>query len=139
MLAFRRRFREVLHDNSANAMVVSAFALFAMIGGAGLATDTVQWTLWKRQLQRMADSGAISGAYALAGGASASAAATAEFNRYSYITLSGAPTIQTPPTTGPYTGDAGAVRVVLSASRTLPFSSLFMSNTPTITAEATGA
>lgn len=139
MQAFRRSVREVLRDNSANAMVVSAFALFAMIGGAGLATDTVQWTLWKRQLQRMADSGAISGAYALAGGANASAAATTEFGRYTYITLSGSPTIETPPTVGPYKGDVRAVRVVLSTSRTLPFSSLFMNNTPTITAEATGA
>ena len=139
MQAFRRSIREVLQDNSANAMVVSAFALFAMIGGAGLATDTVQWTLWKRQLQRMADSGAISGAYALAGGASANAAATKEFGRYSYITLSGTPTVQTPPTAGPHTGDTGAVRVVLTTSRSLPFSSLFMNNTPTITAEATGA
>ena len=30
---------------------------------AGLATDTIQWTLWKRQLQRAADSAAIAGVY----------------------------------------------------------------------------
>jgi len=139
MLGFLRQLRHLYRDTSANAMILSAFALFAMVGGAGLATDTVQWTLWKRQLQRMADSAAISGAYALAGGASASTAANAEIARYSYITSTVTTTIETPPTAGGYSGNAKAVRVVLSTSRTLPFSSLFMNSTPTITAQATGA
>ncbi|MDP9085901.1 MAG: Tad domain-containing protein [Pseudomonadota bacterium] len=34
-----------------------------VIGCAGLATDTIQWTLWKRQLQRAADSAAIAGVF----------------------------------------------------------------------------
>jgi len=139
MLGFLRHLRALYRDTSANAMVLSAFAILAMIGGAGLTTDTVQWTLWKRQLQRMADSGAISGAYAVAAGADASAAANAEIGRYSYITSTVTTTIETPPTAGPYSGNSKAVRVVLSTSRTLPFSSLFMSATPTIQAEATGA
>lgn len=131
--------RNVMRDNSANAAVISAFSLLAMIGGAGLATDTIQWTLWKRQLQRISDSAAISGATSLARGGSASAAATSEINRYTIITLSGSPTIETPPTAGPYSGNAMAVRVVTTSSRTLPFSSMFMAATPVIRAEATAA
>ncbi|MBC2664112.1 Tad domain-containing protein [Novosphingobium flavum] len=129
--------RALLKDTSANALVVSAFAMMSMIGGAGLATDTVQWTLWKRQLQRMADSAALSGAYALAAGSAGPAAATTELGRYSYITNT--VTYNAMPTTGTYANNAMALRVALSTSRALPFSSLFMSSTPTITAEATGA
>lgn len=86
MFGFLRCLRDLTRDTSANAVILSAFAIFAMVGGAGLATDTVQWTLWKRQLQRMADSAAISGAYALAGGTSAADAANTEIGRYSFIT-----------------------------------------------------
>lgn len=139
MFAFLRHVRALYRDTSANAMVLTAFALFAMVGGAGLATDTVQWTLWKRQLQRMADSGAISGSYALAAGADATTAANAELARYSFITSTITKTIETPPTSGPYNGNSKAVRVVLSVTQSLPFSSLFMNTTPTIQAEATGA
>lgn len=139
MLAFLRQMKALYRDTSANAMILSAFAIFAMVGGAGLATDTVQWTLWKRQLQRMADSGAISGAYALAAGSDSSAAVNSEIARYSYITSTVTKTIETPPTAGPYAGNAKAVRVILSTSRTLPFSNMFMATTPVIQAEATGA
>jgi len=45
MLGFLRHLRALYRDTSANAMVLSAFAILAMIGGAGLTTDTVQWTL----------------------------------------------------------------------------------------------
>ena len=131
--------RELLKDTSANAVVVSAFTILSMIGGAGLATDTIQWTLWKRQLQRMSDSAALAGAFAAARGNSANSAANSEINRYNIITLSGTPTIETPPTVGPYSGNSKAVRVVLSASRALPFSSMFMNNAANLNATATAA
>lgn len=139
MTHWSRALKELLRDNSANAVVISAFSLLAMVGGAGLATDTIQWTLWKRQLQRMSDSAALAGSFALARGGSASAAANSELARYTIITLSGTPLIETPPTTGPYTGNAMAVRVVTTSSRALPFSSMFMANTPSISASATAA
>lgn len=43
--------------------MIAAATLPLVVGCAGLATDTIQWTLWKRQLQRAADSAAISGVY----------------------------------------------------------------------------
>jgi len=139
MSAVSRVFRELMHDNSANAVVVSAFSILAMIGGAGLATDTIQWTLWKRQLQRMSDSAALAGAFAAARGNSANSAAQTELNRYNIITLTGTTTIETPPTVGPYNGNGKAVRVVVNSARALPFSSMFMSVTPNIQAQATAA
>src|SRR5437762_5356851 len=56
-------FRRLLKDRRGNALVIAAACLPLFIGAAGLATDTIQWTLWRRQLQRAADSAAISGVY----------------------------------------------------------------------------
>ena len=50
-------------DRRGNALVIAGAALPLLVGAAGLATDTIQWTLWKRQLQRAADSAAIAGVY----------------------------------------------------------------------------
>ena len=136
MGTFHRLFA-VLRDRKGNAMLIAAFAMPVLVGASGLATDTVQWTLWKRQLQRQADSAALAGAYALAQGANVNNSATAEINRYNLVTLTGSPVIQNAPTTGDFAGDTSAVRVVLSTSQTLPFSSFFLSSPPVITAEAT--
>ena len=46
-----------------NTLAIAAACFPLFLGAAGLATDTIQWTLWKRQLQRAADSAAIAGAY----------------------------------------------------------------------------
>lgn len=139
MLPGSRLIRQVLGDRSANAVVVTSFSILAMVGGAGLATDTIQWTLWKRQLQRMSDSAALAGAFAVARGNSASSAAQSEINRYNIITLNGSPTIESPPSTGPWNGNGKAVRVVLNSSRALPFSSIFTTAAPNIQATATAA
>src|SRR3954447_19306209 len=58
-------FRKLWRDKRGNALVIAAAALPLVIGSAGLASDTIQWTLWKRQLQRAADSGAIAGVYSI--------------------------------------------------------------------------
>ena len=139
MLRWSHLFRRLLKDKSANAVVVTAFSVLTMVGGAGLATDTIQWTLWKRQLQRMSDSAALAGAFSVARGNSANSAAQAEINRYNIISLTGSPTIESPPTVGSYSGNGKAVRVVLNSSRALPFSSMFMSATPNLQASATAA
>lgn len=122
-----------------NAMLMTVAAMPIIIGAAGLATDTAQWALWKRQLQRQADSAALAGAYAKAQGASAISSATNDLNRTSEVPLSAPATIENAPTTGAYAGNAKAVRVALQASRTLPFSSLYMSQPPVVYVEATAA
>lgn len=135
----RRLVRRLLRDTSANTAIITAFALTSMVGAAGLGTDSIQWTLWKRQLQRQADSAAMAGALAASQGLSASTAATAEINRYSNITLSGTPTIEVGPTAGAYTGNPRAVRVIVAAQKALPFSAFFVSTPPRITGEATAS
>jgi uncharacterized membrane protein len=49
-------FRRLLKDRRGNTLAIAAACLPLVVGAAGLATDTIQWTLWKRQLQRAADS-----------------------------------------------------------------------------------
>ena len=56
-------FRKLLKDRRGNALVIAGAALPLIVGAAGLANDTIQWTLWKRQLQRAADLAALAGAY----------------------------------------------------------------------------
>lgn len=140
-----RKMRELLRDTSGNALILSAFALTVLIGAAGLATDTIQWTLWKRQMQRAADSAALAGALTKAQGGTAATSAGVELDRYNAL-FSGfaaqpARTIEgtAGPSTGPFAGDARAMRVALQVSRTLPFSSFFTSAAPMIRAEATAA
>ena len=58
-------FKRLLRDRRGNALIIAGAALPLVIGSAGLASDTIQWALWKRQLQRAADSGAIAGVYAI--------------------------------------------------------------------------
>jgi len=139
MVRLARMVRELLGNRSANATVVTAFSILSLIGGAGLATDTIQWTLSKRQLQRMTDSAALAGAFALAKGNNGSSAASSEIARYSLLTLNGSPSIETPPTSGSYSSNSKAVRVTLNANKPLPFSSMFMNTTPNMQATATAA
>ncbi|MCF8709774.1 TadE/TadG family type IV pilus assembly protein [Rhizorhapis sp. SPR117] len=130
---------KILRNQSGNALFIATLAMPVLIGAGGLATDTIQWTLWKRQIQRQADSAALSGAYAKAQGGNPSASATAEINRHSFVTFSAVPVIENAPTAGAYAGDDTAVRVILQTSEVLPFSSFFMSSPPVIRAEATAA
>ena len=59
-----RFFRKLWQDRRGNALVIAGAALPIVVGVAGLATDTIQWALWTRELQRAADSAAFAGVYA---------------------------------------------------------------------------
>ena len=128
--------RKLWNDKRGNALVIAGASLPLVVGSAGLATDTVQWSLYKRQLQRAADSAAMAGVYAIADGKSHSTAVDNDLatNNHTGIALSNKQVTQ--PTVSGFTN---AVAVSLSLQRSLPFSSMFMSAVPTITADATAA
>ncbi|WP_327753373.1 pilus assembly protein TadG-related protein [Sphingobium sp. SJ10-10] len=136
---FGRSIGRLLRDRTGNVLMMAAASMPILIGAAGLATDTVQWTLWKRQVQRQADSAALAGAYAVAQGFNASDSATSDISRLSLITLSQTPTIENAPTAGSYAGNSKAVRVVLQTSAELPFSKILGVRAPVIYGEATAA
>jgi len=134
-----RAIHRLLRDRSGNATVFTALVMLVLLGAAGAATDTIQWTLLKRKLQRQADSAALAGALAKMSGASVTTAARAEINRYTSIALLGSPTIENAPTIGPYAGNTSAVRVQVTADATLPFSRMFLNRTMSLSASATAA
>ena len=135
--------RNLWRDRRGNALAIAAGALPLLIGSAGFATDTIQWALWKRQVQRAADSAAIAGVYdrvANGGATSGTVAAVThdlELNNHTLVSLmSGYPQV-TFPANAPNQIDQ--VKVTLQVQRKLPFSSLFLSNAPVVVANATAA
>jgi Flp pilus assembly protein TadG len=136
-----RFLRKIWQDRRGNALIIAGAALPLVVGAAGLGTDTVQWVLWKRELQRAADTAALAGAYAeMQTGESVDDAVNAHLtdNNHTGIALSsGYPEIGYPgDVAGVYTD---AVQVTLAMQKTLGFSSMFLSTPPTITATATAA
>jgi Flp pilus assembly protein TadG len=140
----RRAFNRLWHDKRGNILAIAAMVMPLVVGAAGLATDTIQWTLWKRQLQRTADSAAIAGVYdRSANGAATTYTAAAvthdvEINRHINVPNAafGTPVITFPADSGVMTNQ---VQVVLTVQQRLPFSAMFISTPPTIKATARAA
>ena len=138
MISFIKR---LLGDRRGNALMIAGLSLPLVVGAAGLGTDTIQWVVWKRELQRAADSAAFAGVYAIAHGNVSMTAATAvnndlgKNNHTMVSLLSGYPQIAYP--TG--TGFSDAVQVTLAVQRPLGFSGLFLSTAPVVQTSATAA
>lgn len=141
-------FKRLWRDRRGNTLAIAGAALPLVIGSAGLASDTIQWTLWKRQLQRTADSAATAGAYAkVAGkaigtcsnisGATYADPVAYDIKKNNQTGIATTCTVTNSPTVGGFTADANAIRVSLSIQKRLSFSGLFLTTTPTITATST--
>jgi putative Flp pilus-assembly TadE/G-like protein len=131
-------FRNLWRNKRGNALVIAGAALPLVIGSAGLASDTIQWVLLKRQLQRAADSAAIAGVYARVLGNDQTSAINTDLTKNQntgYSLQSGYPQITNPTVAN----TTNAVKVVLSVQQPLHFSGLFISNSPAIQASATAA
>ena len=150
-----KRARQLWQDRRGNVLAIMGAGLPVLIGAAGLASDTIQWALWKRQLQRGADSAAFAGVYAkmtgktvdncsnVAGATYAQPVAwdVKKNSKDSGVTHFGGLTLtcsaENSPSSGAYSTDPHAVRVTLSVQKKLSFSSMFMASVPTISATAT--
>jgi Flp pilus assembly protein TadG len=140
MLSFLKALRR---DKRGNVLVLTGAALPLIVGSAGLATDTIQWALWKRDLQRAADSAAIAGVYHRiqtdgTDGVDDAIDDDLTLTQNIGMALEGDPEIAFP------ADDAGAdmvdqVQVTLRVKKALTFSSMFMSEAPTIQAVSTAA
>ena len=136
MLAFMKK---LWRDKRGNALIIGAGSLPLLIGSVGLATDTVQWTLWKRQLQRAADSAAYAGVYAKFQDGSPNTAVATDLGNNNHLwvpLLGGYPQVSEPIDTTAYTKQ---VEVGLAVQQQLGFSSMFMSAAPIITVTARAA
>src|SRR5215213_4947013 len=135
-------FRKLLRNKRGNALVIAGAALPLVVGAAGLASDTIQWTLWKRQLQRAADSAAIAGVYTRMQVDEQDAVEEGvdkdlDQNLHTWMDLKGdgADVELIDPD-----GDMeDQVEVTLEIQQSLPFSSMFMSAAPIIRAVARAA
>lgn len=130
--------RSLWTNKRGNALLIGAAALPMLVGSAGLASDSVQWVLWKRQLQRTADSAAIAGVYAKLASQDVTTQVNADVtkNNQTKYPLLGAPVITYPANGADYNN---VVAVQLQMQKTLSFTSMFMSSAPIITANATAA
>ncbi len=118
---------------------IVALMVPAFLGCVALGVDTIQFSMWRRMMQRQADSGAIAGALALAQGQSVNSTVTNDLSRNNFVAMTAAPIIENAPTGGSYAGNAKAVRVRLSTSTNLPFSTIVLRRPVVINVEATGA
>jgi Flp pilus assembly protein TadG len=131
-----KAFKKLWNDERGNMLVISGVALPLLVGAAGLATDTIQWAVWKRELQRAADSAAIAGVYDRVQAKGATTTAETAINRdlevnyhLGFDMLDDYPEISYPADT---TTDKKKVKVVLAVQRRLGFSGMFMTSAPPI-------
>ncbi|MDQ3080006.1 MAG: Tad domain-containing protein [Pseudomonadota bacterium] len=138
----KQAFKRLWNDRRGNVIAIAGAALPIIVGAAGLATDTIQWTLWKRQLQRAADSAAIAGVYNRESENNASTYAELAvrhdltLNRHMHMALLGDPVVTFPDNEGVMRNQ---VHVVIKVQQSLPFSAMFMTSVPEITATARAA
>jgi hypothetical protein len=133
-----RWMRRLLKSERGNVLVIGAATMPLLIGSAALAVDTIQMGLWKRQLQRAADSAALAGAYAIVQQGDPNTAVTRDLQINNDVPLAGEPSVTTP-ISGTYAGNPRAVQVQLTSTRAMPFMSFFNSTPPSLTVKATAA
>ncbi len=134
-----RHFKKFIQNQSGNVLIMAGLSMPVIIGFAGLATDSVQWSLSKRELQRSADSAALAGANTIAQQGNAVQSAEDSIAATNDLALESSPIIQNAPTSGAYAGDNNAIFVELRSRQKLPFSSLFLPAGALIAAKATAA
>jgi len=134
--------RSLWRDRRGNALMITAFALPVIVGGAGLGVHSIQLTVAKRQLQREADSAALAGAHSLYQDQTDSSAVAASNQALAQnpLVTGATPTVQV---TGSYTSSgttyAKTMFVRLTHDEPTSFMSLFGINSATVVAEARAA
>ena len=123
-----------------NATLLVALGMPALIGGAGLAVDTAQWYMWKRELQFAADQAAIAGAWSRAKtdqGTDYVTRALQEFRaNQAIVDFAQTPTVDL---ANYESGTANSVVVAVQATRRLPFSSFLTGRAATVAVRAQAA
>ena len=136
----KRLMQSLRRNTSGNVLILFAAGAPALIGGAGLAVDTAQWYMWKREMQYAVDQAAMAGAWSRVGGTTSTEYRTRAQQEIAanlqIVDFQGTPTIDL----ADYAGQTNnSVTVSLSATRTLPFSNLLLQGGTTITVSAQAA
>lgn len=140
----RRLLQSMFRCLSGNAAMLVALGMPVLIGGTGLAVDTAQWFMWKRELQHAVDQAAIGGAWALTKKDKDHNVGEVRFYKYRATqeynanrsltrTFASTPTINLADYAG---GSNNSVIVSASATKRLPFSGFLTHRSVTIRVNA---
>jgi len=127
--------RHLLREERGNALALVALAMPLLIGCAGLAVDTIQWTYTKRDLQDAVDAAALAGVYGIIQTGDMEAAVDRSLASQPEIDKRRAVFAEQFP--DGHKEDPFAVRVRVTSAAKLSFSSMFLRQPPIISAEAT--
>lgn len=143
LASIRRKLGQLKANTSGNATLIVALGMPILIGGSGLAVDTAQWYMWKRELQYAVDQAALAGAWARSDNDTKNNYVERARSEYTANVANVGPIDTTPNVSlADYNGgNDNSVVVSATASRELPFSSFLTGNTTTVTvfAQATFA
>jgi Flp pilus assembly protein TadG len=133
----------LIKDRKGGVAALTAVALTALLGFAGLGTEVSLWYSTKRNMQGASDAAAFSAAAALASGANSTAftsAAKAITKSFGFTDGAGGVTVtvHNPPATGAYTANLAAVEVDVQQRETMLFTQLFLTSAPTFNTRAVG-
>ncbi|WP_195908575.1 TadE/TadG family type IV pilus assembly protein [Novosphingobium sp. Gsoil 351] len=136
----KRLMTSLRRNISGNVLILFAAGAPVFIGGAGLAVDTAQWYMWKREMQYAVDQAAMAGAWSRVGGTTGNEYKTRAQQELTanlqVVDFQGTPSI----TLANYAGQTNnSVLVTLSATRELPFSKLLTGSGTTISVSAQAA
>jgi hypothetical protein len=132
--------RELVVSTDGATAIVAGLVFTALVGFIGLGTETGMWYYTHRIMQAAADSSALSASAALeAGSTSGSAEGKTTAARYGFAdgTAGVTVTVNTPPASGNFTGNAKAVEVIIQQPQTALITAAFLpGGGPTISARA---
>lgn len=107
-------------------MIIALLLLPVLIGFAALAVEGGLWYVDRHDLRAMADAGAMAAAWARAEGADESDAVEEAIARLGFDADMDDYDINSPPQDGAYAGEAAAIEVVITRTRPLALSTLFL-------------
>jgi len=130
----RRSLKALRCSTSGNATLLVALGMPALIGGAGLAVDTAQWYMWKRELQFAADQAALAGAWARTETDTESLYAQRAVQELNANLSTTADIVNTPAVSIEDWGDGNdnSILVTVSATKKLAFSSFLTGESTTV-------
>ncbi len=142
-MPLRAALRTARNSQTGSVAIMLALLISVLIGFAALGTETGYAMFKQRQMLAAASAAALSAANAMMTGHPASPAteakAVAAAAGFVHGTGGVTVTVNTPPLSGPYTGAATAIEVIVGQPQTLPMSSLFSTEPWTVSARAVAA